>query len=53
LKKPLQQIELVLLETVQLSGLDLDQIDAVVKTGGSSNIPAFFEMLNRIFGQKR
>jgi molecular chaperone DnaK (HSP70) len=27
-----------------------DQIDAVVKTGGSSNIPLFTGMLSRIFG---
>jgi hypothetical chaperone protein len=49
----LKQIEAVLLETVQSSGLDLDQIEAVVKTGGSSNIPAFAEMLNRIFGAEK
>jgi hypothetical chaperone protein len=45
-----QQIETVLLDTVLSSGLDLEQIDAVVKTGGSSNIPAFSDMLNTIFG---
>jgi hypothetical chaperone protein len=48
-----QRIEAIVLETVRTSGLDLEQIDAVVKTGGSSNIPAFSEMLNRIFGQEK
>jgi len=43
-------IEQVLMDTVTASGLELDQIDAVVKTGGSSNIPVFSEMLGRIFG---
>jgi hypothetical chaperone protein len=53
IEEALQQIESVLLETVRQSGLDLEQIDAVVKTGGSSNIPAFSFMLNRIFGEKK
>jgi len=48
-----QQIEQVLLDTVSASGMDPRQIDAVVKTGGSSNIPVFSEMLNRIFGQEK
>lgn len=48
-----QQIETVLLDTVAAAGLEPDQIDAVVKTGGSSNIPAFTEMLCRIFGGER
>ena len=29
------------------------EIDAVVKTGGSSNIPVFSDMLARIFGQEK
>jgi hypothetical chaperone protein len=48
-----EQIENVLLETIDSSGLDLDQIDAVVKTGGSSNIPVFSEMLAQIFGTEK
>ncbi len=47
------KIEQVLLETVAQSGLDVGQIDAVVKTGGSSSIPAFTEMLARTFGSQR
>ena len=48
-----EQIEQVLMDTVTASGLEPGQIDAVVKTGGSSNIPLFSEMLSRIFGNDR
>jgi hypothetical chaperone protein len=47
------QIERVLLATLADSGLEPGQIDAVVKTGGSSNIPLFTDMLGRIFGAVR
>jgi hypothetical chaperone protein len=47
------QIEQVLLETLKASGFEPGQIDAVVKTGGSSSIPAFTSMLNRIFGAEK
>jgi len=48
-----QQIEQVLLETISVSGMQPRQIDAVVKTGGSSNIPLFSAMLERIFGEHK
>ncbi len=48
-----EQIEQVLKETVAASGLETQQIDAVVKTGGSSNIPLFTEMLGRLFGPEK
>jgi len=47
------QIEQVLLDIVSASGLELDEIDVVVKTGGSSGIPVFTAMLQRIFGVGR
>jgi hypothetical chaperone protein len=47
------QIETVLLDTLAISGLKPDQIDAVVKTGGSSNIPTFTTMLSNIFGVEK
>jgi hypothetical chaperone protein len=47
------QIEQVLMDTVSASGMELGEIDAVVKTGGSSNIPVFSTMLVRIFGQDK
>src|SRR5919109_5453916 len=46
-------VEKVLLDTIAKSGLEPGQIDAVVKTGGSSNIPLFTEMLTRIFGKEK
>ena len=49
----LTAVEQVLLETIARSGLEPAQIDAVVKTGGSSNIPLFTEMLARLFGQEK
>jgi hypothetical chaperone protein len=48
-----QQIEQVLMDTVKASGLEPDEIEAVVKTGGSSNIPVFSAMLARIFGEEK
>ncbi|HLO30874.1 MAG TPA: Hsp70 family protein, partial [Anaerolineales bacterium] len=46
-------VEKVLLDTIARSGLEPGEIDAVVKTGGSSNIPLFTEMLRRIFGKEK
>jgi hypothetical chaperone protein len=46
-------IQGVLLDTVADSGLEPEQIDAVVKTGGSSNIPAFTRMLAQVFGAEK
>ncbi len=45
-----EQIRQVLMDTLAASGLEPGQIDAVVKTGGSSNIPVFSELLGGIFG---
>jgi hypothetical chaperone protein len=47
------QIEAVLLEAVAESGLQPDEIDVVVKTGGSSNVPVFAAMLEKHFGPER
>ena len=46
----LEQVERILLDTLAAAGLEPGAIDAVVKTGGSSNIPLFSDMLARIFG---
>jgi hypothetical chaperone protein len=46
-------VEKVLLDTIATSGLEPGEVDAVVKTGGSSNIPLFTEMLTRIFGAEK
>jgi len=47
------QIEKVLMDTLQSAGLTPVQIDAVVKTGGSSNIPIFSTLLSQLFGSDR
>lgn len=47
------EVEKVLLDTIARSGLEPGQIDAVVKTGGSSNIPLFTQMLARLFGAEK
>ena len=46
-------VEKVVLDTIAESGLEPAEINAVVKTGGSSNIPLFTEMLTRIFGAEK
>jgi len=47
------QIKGVLMATLVESGLEPGQIDAVVRTGGSSNIPLFIDMLGEIFGPEK
>jgi hypothetical chaperone protein len=49
----LVDVEKVLLDTIAKSGLEPGEIDAVVKTGGSSSIPLFTEMLTRSFGAEK
>jgi hypothetical chaperone protein len=49
----LADVEKVLMDTIAESGLEPAQIDAVVKTGGSSSIPLFTNMLARVFGAEK
>lgn len=49
----LDRVQAIVLEAVAASGLEPGQIDRVVKTGGSSSIPLFTHMLQRLFGQER
>jgi len=49
----LVEVEKVLMDTIAESGLEHAEIDAVVKTGGSSSIPLFTDMLARIFGVEK
>ena len=49
----LVDVEEVLLDTIAKSGLEPGSIHAVVKTGGSSSIPLFTEMLARVFGKEK
>jgi len=48
-----QRIEACLLDTLERSGLRPGDIDAVVRTGGSAQIPCFIDMLGRIFGSEK
>lgn len=45
-----RRIERCLLDTLTASGLRAEEIDAVIRTGGSAQIPLFVEMLGRHFG---
>ena len=47
------RIEACVLDTLGRSGLDRGEIDAVVRTGGSAQIPAFIEMLGKLFGPEK
>jgi hypothetical chaperone protein len=42
-----------LLDTVERSGLALAEIDVVVRTGGSAQMPCFVEMMERVFGPEK
>ncbi|MBP6469529.1 MAG: Hsp70 family protein [Chloroflexi bacterium] len=53
IRSEIRAIEEHLQETVAASGLQPGQIDAVIRTGGSSQIPAFNEMLGRLFGPEK
>ena len=48
-----RRIEACLLDTLAASGLQTGDIDAVVRTGGSSQIPRFVEMLEQRFGPEK
>jgi hypothetical chaperone protein len=48
-----RHIETCLLDTLDRSGLHVDEIDTVVRTGGSAQIPCFVEMMERIFGPEK
>jgi hypothetical chaperone protein len=50
---PARRIEACILDTLERSGLSASQIDTVVRTGGSAQIPHFIEMMGRIFGPKK
>jgi hypothetical chaperone protein len=49
----MRSIEACLLDTVARSGLGIDEIDAIVRTGGSAEVPCVIQMMERIFGRDR
>jgi hypothetical chaperone protein len=48
-----RRVEGCLLDTLERSGLGVGEIDAVVRTGGSAQIPCFVEMMECIFGPEK
>ena len=48
-----EQVDAALDETLSLSGLRTAQIQAILRTGGSSEIPAFIRLLGEKFGHDR
>jgi hypothetical chaperone protein len=48
-----RRVEACVEETVARSGLGADEIDRVVRTGGSAQIPCFVEMLGRLFAPEK
>ncbi len=48
-----RKIEALIHDTLSRAGVSAGQIDTVVRTGGSSAIPCFVEMLSRIFGRDK
>lgn len=53
IKRHIEAIEQHVAETVAASGLRPEQIDVVIRTGGSSQIPVFDEILRRHFGDEK
>lgn len=53
IRAEIQAIDAHVDETIIASGLKPEQIDAVIRTGGSSQIPAFDEMLQHKFGPEK
>jgi hypothetical chaperone protein len=48
-----QRVEACLVDTLERSGLQADEIDTVVRTGGSAQIPHFVAMIERLFGPEK
>ena len=46
-------VEKCVLDTLSQSGMQASDVDAVVRTGGSAQIPCFIDMLGRIFDPDR
>jgi hypothetical chaperone protein len=53
IRKEYEAIREELLKTVERSGLRPKDIDRVIRTGGSSQIPLFVRLLNEVFGWQK
>lgn len=49
----IEQVEAGIREVVAEAGLQPSQVDVVLRTGGSSLVPVFINMLGRIFGEEK
>ncbi len=53
IEEELLAVEREIRQVVRDAGLRLDQIDVVLRTGGTSLVPAFVKMLERLFGHEK
>jgi hypothetical chaperone protein len=53
IQRNLDRIDAQITRALDDAGLDATQVDLVVRTGGSSKIPAFVERLSRRFGTRK
>jgi hypothetical chaperone protein len=53
IRSEIEVIENYLDEMLNQAGLKADEIDAVIRTGGSSQIPVFVDLLQRRFGKEK
>ena len=53
IQQEIAQIAATLDEVIEQAGLAPDQIDAVIRTGGSAQIPAFIQLLEHRFGRNK
>jgi hypothetical chaperone protein len=53
IRREVKMIRAELVETVQRAGIQPHEIDRVIRTGGSSQIPLFVSLLSEIFGAEK
>jgi hypothetical chaperone protein len=53
IRADVEAVDAYLDEMLRQAGLGTTEIDKVIRTGGSSEIPAFIDLLNRRFGQEK
>lgn len=53
IKNEIREVEAGLLETLQIANMTAEDMDVVLRTGGSSMVPVFIQMLERHFGKEK
>ena len=51
--REIEKVELGISQTLQVAGVSPEQIDIVLRTGGTSAVPVFTALLARIFGESK